>query len=197
MQLQMFFDATIIMSYEQIEPSDGLVGLSAGGGSSIDFFPSDLSSYPACNLITCYWDTDDDGFGDELAPGHYETGPLCGSYSADNTDDCDDTDGEIYPGATEIEDDQIDQDCDGVDATCCVGKVGDVNGDGGEVPTIGDITVLIDHLFINQSPVGCIQEADVNQSGGRYPAADDITIGDISTLIDIMFMDGGDPLDCL
>jgi hypothetical protein len=196
-QLQLLFDSTIVISWEVVEPSDGLVGLSAGTGMPLDYLPSDLSDYPTCDLITCYYDSDDDEYGAELDQGHYEDGPLCGLRSAPNTDDCDDTNETIYPGAPEIEDDEIDQDCDGVDATCCLGQVGDVNGDGGAVPTIGDVTVLIDHLFINQTPIDCYQEADVNQSGGRYPSPEDITIGDISKLVDILFLSGGAPFDCL
>lgn len=59
-----------------------------------------------------YVDADGDGFGDpatvvescDVLTGH-----------ADNGDDCDDTDPDVYPGAVEIEDDGIDQDCDGED----------------------------------------------------------------------------------
>jgi hypothetical protein len=71
---------------------------------------------------------------------------------------------------------------------CCTGIVGDVNFDGGYEPTIGDITFLIDHLFITERPIACLREADVNQSGGLEPIDADITIGDISTLIDHLFI---------
>jgi len=69
---------------------------------------------------------------------------------------------------------------------CCVGFVGNVNisGDGSaidEVPTIQDISLLIDHLFLSQCPLPCIAEADLNFS-------DDITIGDISSLIGHLFI---------
>jgi hypothetical protein len=75
---------------------------------------------------------------------------------------------------------------------CCVGRVGDANGQGGDEPTIGDISVMIDALFItgNETPVNCIAEADINQSGGSDPVYDDITIGDISILIDYLFITG-------
>jgi|GEM_PF-1206745 len=69
---------------------------------------------------------------------------------------------------------------------CCVGFVGNVNvsGDGSafdEIPTIQDIALLIDHLFLTQNPLPCEAEADVNASG-------DITIGDISVLIGHLFL---------
>ncbi len=77
--------------------------------------------------------------------------------------------------------------------SCCVGRVGDANGIGGDEPTIGDVSVLIDAKFISGSCVGvipCLSEADLNQSGGSSPTCDDITIGDISILIDYLFISG-------
>ena len=73
---------------------------------------------------------------------------------------------------------------------CCTGLVGDANLLGGDEPTIGDVSVLIDNLFINGTPVACVAEADINQSGGANPTPDDITIGDISVLIDHLFISG-------
>jgi uncharacterized protein (TIGR02145 family) len=75
---------------------------------------------------------------------------------------------------------------------CCVGRVGDANGAGGDEPTIGDISTMIDALFIssNFGMIPCLAEADVNQSGAANPAATDITIGDISKLIDYLFITG-------
>ncbi len=80
---------------------------------------------------------------------------------------------------------------------CCVGQVGDVNGEGGDAPTIGDISRLIDHLFISGVELTCLQEADVNQSGGASPTNEDITIGDISMLIDHLFVSGVTLPSCL
>ncbi len=73
---------------------------------------------------------------------------------------------------------------------CCQGVVGDVNGDGSFNPTIGDVSTLIDHLFITGTPLQCLLEADVNQSGGITPLPADITIGDVSLLIDNLFIGG-------
>ena len=64
--------------------------------------------------------------------------------------------------------------------SCCEGKVGDVNGLGGDTPTIGDVAMLIDHLFISGLVIDCMAEADVNQSGGLYPTEDDLSIADIT-----------------
>ena len=76
---------------------------------------------------------------------------------------------------------------------CCVGRVGNANGAGGDEPTIGDVSVLIDAKFITGTCDGilsCLAEADINQSGGISPTCDDITIGDISILIDYLFITG-------
>ena len=80
--------------------------------------------------------------------------------------------------------------------SCCMGKVGDANGEGGDTPTISDIGALIDYLFITGGGVTCLEEADVNQSGGASPVAGDITVGDISTLIDHLFITGAALADC-
>jgi hypothetical protein len=60
---------------------------------------------------------------------------------------------------------------------------------------------MIDALFIGEdwSVIPCLPEADINQSGGIDPGPSDITIGDVSYLIDYMFIAGeviGLP-DCL
>jgi|GEM_PF-4194419 len=78
-------------------------------------------------------------------------------------------------------------------ATCCVERVGDANGQGGDEPTISDISVMIDAKFITgtcEGKIACLAEADVNQSGGTDPTCDDITISDISSLIDYLFITG-------
>jgi len=82
---------------------------------------------------------------------------------------------------------------------CCVGRVGDANNSGDDEPTIGDVSTLIDLLFISGIPLECWAEGDINQSGGADPDRDDITIGDVSILIDYLFITGsslGLP-DCL
>jgi len=86
-----------------------------------------------------------------------------------------------------------------VDWGCCSGRVGDANGMGGDDPTIGDISLLIDALFITASETvlltepACIEEADINLSSQSAPVHwppvfADITIGDISALIDALFI---------
>ena len=81
----------------------------------------------------------------------------------------------------------------GAAVDCCLDRVGDANGVSGDEPTIGDISSLIGAKFMAGSCdelIACIQEADVNQSGGQSPGQPDITIGDISILIDYLFITG-------
>lgn len=80
----------------------------------------------------------------------------------------------------------------------CNVRVGDVNGFGGDEPTIADISTLIDCLFISEYDCGTLvhslAEADVNRSAyySCYPTAADITISDISVLIDYLFITGSE-----
>ena len=80
---------------------------------------------------------------------------------------------------------------------CCVGMVGDVNGSGQDEPTIGDVSVLIEALFISGSTaaIDCLAEADINRSAQGEPGPGDLTIGDISMLIDYLFLSGADHYD--
>jgi|GEM_PF-1470522 len=81
----------------------------------------------------------------------------------------------------------------GISLDCCSGLVGDANSSGEDVPTIGDISAMIDAMFITGTCDGilsCPAEADVNQSGGPNPTCVEVTIGDISILIDYLFIHG-------
>jgi len=80
----------------------------------------DVDEDTALDALTWYADGDEDGFGDAAVTDiecYQPTG-----FVEDDTD-CDDTDPDIYPGATEVPYDGIDDDCDGSDLT-------DVDGDG-------------------------------------------------------------------
>lgn len=85
----------------------------------------------------------------------------------------------------------------GLGPECCVGKVGNVDGLGGEDPTLADVLALVDFLYVNHVPPTCLAEADVNQSGGSVPLRRDITIGDIARLVDHLYISQRPLLDCL
>ncbi len=77
-------------------------------------------------LLTWYADADADGFGNP-----YDVVQDCNQpqgYISDNTD-CNDEDAATYPGASEICDNNRDENCDGVDSLCFVAILGctDVN----------------------------------------------------------------------
>lgn len=149
-------------------------------------------------------DSDSDLVGDacDLCPGFDDALDDDGDTIPDDcdvcagSDDLADADSDAVPDGCDncelvANPDQVDTNDDGTgDACCCVGRVGDSNGNGTPEPTIGDISVIIDHLFLSGVPLGCYQEADINQSGGIYAGTKDITIGDISSLIDYLFITG-------
>ncbi len=61
---------------------------------------------------------------------------------------------------------------------CCQGRVGDLTGD--DFSDIGDLTKLIDYLFISYLPV-CIEQADLNGDGV-------VDIADLTSQISCLFI---------
>jgi hypothetical protein len=77
--------------------------------------------------VTDYLDADGDGFGDATTATTFaDASEVTSGYVADATD-CNDTDSTIYPGAAEVLNDSIDQDCNGQDE---VQVLADADGDG-------------------------------------------------------------------
>ncbi len=145
-----------------------------------------------------YSDTDADGFGD---PESFSIGcqqPT--GFVRDGTDNCplaynpdqgdDDSDG-VGTACDNCPDehnpDQTDSDADGVgDAceTCCTGPSrGNIDGSLDNLVTMGDMTVMIDHLFISFAPLACVDEANVDVSSDGL-----VTMGDLTVLIDHLFI---------
>ena len=71
-------------------------------------------SVDSATFQTWYADADQDGYGDADTPVQ-----ACDEDASrvDNDLDCDDSDADTYPGAPEVDDDGIDQDCSGADGT--------------------------------------------------------------------------------
>jgi len=68
----------------------------------------------AVDATTWFADADGDGFS--AAEQVTDCDPPSGFGEASDLGDCDDNDETVFPGAAEIDDDGIDQDCDGVDS---------------------------------------------------------------------------------
>ncbi len=64
-------------------------------------------------ILDWFRDRDGDGFGDREDP--WEGNPSCdpGDGWVIDTTDCDDADSDVHPGATELEGNSVDEDCDG------------------------------------------------------------------------------------
>jgi len=162
-------------------------------------------------------DTDLDQIGDscDMCPGYSDGDDFDSDAVPDSCDNCPEApNGDQYDLDYDAVGDecdncllvynpeQEDRDLDGIGDTCdgcCVARLGDANGVGGDDPTIGDVSQMIDALFITASETvlvtlpACMAEADVNLSSQSAPAHwppvfNDITIGDISALIDALFI---------
>jgi hypothetical protein len=72
----------------------------------------------------------------------------------------------------------------GMSSSCCVGpSVGNLDGSADNLVTMGDLTVLIDHLFISFNPLACVDEGNVDLSADGL-----VTMGDLTVLIDHLFI---------
>ncbi|MBN1212211.1 MAG: C10 family peptidase [candidate division Zixibacteria bacterium] len=69
-----------------------------------------------------------------------------------------------------------------ISAGCCVGYTGNTNCSEEEIPDIADITRLIDYLYLSHTALCCLEEGDVNKSGGEPD------IADITKLIDHLYL---------
>jgi hypothetical protein len=65
--------------------------------------------------------------------------------------------------------------------SCCVGIRGNVDCDGAQSIDIGDLTVLVDHLFISFTPLCCEQEGDMVIDSS-------VDIADLTFLVDHLFI---------
>ncbi len=83
-----------------------------------------------------WWDSDGDGYGDRNAP-IFECGETAGTVA--NDDDCDDARAGISPGATDVPEDGIDQDCSGSDATAADDTGGGGDDDTGSGQRVGGL----------------------------------------------------------
>ncbi len=64
---------------------------------------------------------------------------------------------------------------------CCIGRTGNINCDPDDIVDIGDLTEMINYLFISFPELCCEAEADVNGDGV-------VDIGDLTKIIDRLFI---------
>jgi hypothetical protein len=79
--------------------------------------------------------------------------------------------------------------------SCCMPPFrGNVDYDAGDQVSLGDLTALIDVLFISLEDPECFEEANVDASLPDGPGS--ISLGDLTALIDVLFISLDDPPPC-
>jgi len=143
--------------------------------------------FMASVTTTCYVDADEDGFGDPLNSVVCNGGDCsCQPGLVANDLDCNDTDSLIYPGAEEIPDDGIDQNCDGSDSLSgCCDVPGDANDDA--QANVGDAVYLINFVFKGGPFPPCMNEGDPNTDC-------QVNVGDAVFMINFVFKGGPAPV---
>jgi len=119
------------------------------------------------DLVTCFEDGDEDGYGSEVVL--YGVGACSEEGLVDNSDDCADDSPEIYPGASDVPDDGIDQDCNGLDSlTCYLDSDTDGYGDLSTALVIDDVESCEEYFMVAEA--GDCDPTDVSV----YPGAEEI-----------------------
>lgn len=70
--------------------------------------------------------------------------------------------------------------------SCCVARRGNTDQSPDDAVTLGDLTVLIDHLFISLEPLWCWEEGNTDASVPEGEGS--VTLGDLTVLIDHLFI---------
>lgn len=107
----------------------------------------DGSTDEGLTFITYYTDADNDGFGTGSTGLSFCENPGPG-FSANNQD-CNDTNGQINPNATDILDNGIDENCDGVDGYLGIQVISDFNVMVSPNPNMGSFTIEFNQLVTN------------------------------------------------
>jgi len=74
---------------------------------------------------------------------------------------------------------------------CCAGLTGNVDSDPDNIIDLGDLTALIDYLFITFTVPACMVEANIAGDSGGV-----VDLGDLTALIDYLFISFALPAEC-
>jgi len=153
-------------------------------------------------------DTDQDGVGDacDACPGHDDLADIDEDSVPDSCDNCpaevnpaqddsdEDTVGDVCdncPNAPNLDQADTDSDNKGDACDCCLWLTGNIDNDPSDGVDLGDLTKLIDYLFISFEEPECMEEANVDGS------VDDIVdLSDLTKLIDYLFISFTPPAEC-
>jgi len=170
-------------------------GEAAAGGDCDDADPSIFPTAPETpddtidqdcdgfDTVTCFVDGDNDGFGSSATLLSAD-GDCADAGEAMDSGDCDDGLASVYPGATEIADDGVDQDCNGFDTVTCFV---DGDGDGFGSPT----TVLADDGDCADTGEAAVNNDCDDANASVYPGAPDAPDDGLDA-----DCDGIDPVTC-
>lgn len=167
-----YYDASDECSLSRIyggihPPADDIPGRFTGAAIAPESFAKALSYFDGS--ANCYEDLDGDGHGSTVVIPS-EDGDCGGAGESSSYDDCNDGNGSIYAGATEIVGDAIDQDCNGFDTVSCFV---DADEDG-----FGSTTTLLAADGDCTDPGEATNGTDCNDSdAASYPGATE-TIND-------------------
>ena len=79
-------------------------------------------------------------------------------------------------------------------SSCCHGLRGNIDNSPDELVSLGDLTAMIDHLFISLEPPICWEEANLDASQPEGEGS--VSLGDLTALIDVLFISLIDPPPC-
>ena len=107
----------------------------------------DGSTDEGLTFITYYTDADNDGFGTGSTGLSFCENP--GPGFSTNNQDCDDTNGQVNPNATDIPDNGTDENCDGVDGYLGIQVISEMNVMVIPNPNVGSFTIEFNQLVTN------------------------------------------------